>query len=175
MNRDKLNSIVFIKNGRVISSPLITVREYGRWLESVFDEYTCHYELYLKSIVDGERVLEFHPGTRIGKYFDSTVFTSPKYNSWYIYSDSDIMEKLVRMKMAEYNDVASTSSGDRKGLRLLRLYSADQIELYVRTKLDKSFTIQSKLMVPKKIIIKQPDVDQIIMPRVEEVGRRSLF
>lgn len=172
--KTKLSTLIFVQGDRVLSPPLVTVREYGKWLESTYDEYTCNYELYLKSNVAGEKVLEFHPGTRIGKYFDSTSFSTNKYDSWYVYQESQIMEKIVRLKFARYNDIASTLSGDKKGLKLLRLYSTDQIELYVRTKIDRNFQIGDKFLEPKKIVVRKCDLKDIIMPEIKR-SRKSLF
>ena len=171
---DKLTTFVFTSGDRAISPPLVTVREYARWLESVFDEYTCNYELYLRATVGDSKVLEFHPGTRIGQYFDNTYLTDSKYESWYIYQESAMMAKLNKMKLASYKDVAPVLSGDRKGLKLLRLYSADQIELYVRTKIDRLFNINNFLTLPKKIALRKSDFKSIIIPEVKQT-RKSLL
>jgi hypothetical protein len=172
--KDKLTTFVFTSGDRAISPPLVTVREYARWLETVYDEYTCNYELYLRATVGDTKVLEFHPGTRLGQYFDNTKFSSNRYDCWYIYQESVMMEKLNRMRLASYKDVAPVLSGQRKGLKLLRLYSADQINLYVRTKIDRTFDINAYLVPPKKIALRKKDLDYIIMPEVKK-GKRSLL
>lgn len=174
MKTDKLSTFIFVQGNRAISPPLVTVREYGRWLETVYDEYTCNYELYLRATIDGTKVLEFHPGTRIGQYFDNTQFNSNKYDSWYIYQESTMMAKLNKMKLASYKDIAPILSGSRKGLKLLRLYSIDQIELYVRTKIDRSFNINNFVVQPKKIVLRKSDLKDIIMPDVKS-PRKSLL
>ena len=172
--KDKLSPVIFTSGNKAISPPLITVREYARWLETVYDEYTCNYELYLRATVEGTKVLEFHPGTRIGKYFDTTTFNNSKYNSWYISQESCIMQKLNKMKLAQYKDVAPIRSDDKKALRLLRLYSIDQIELYVRTKIDRNFCISTHLLPPKKIAVTKCDMKDIIKP-VQTKCRKSLL
>lgn len=172
--KDKLSTFVFVQGNRAISPPLVTVREYGRWLETVYDEYTCNYELYIRATVDDIKVLEFHPGTRIGQYFDNTQFNSNKYYSWYVKQESIMMTKLNRMKLASYKDIAPVLSGDRKGLKLLRLYSIDQVELYVRTKIDKNFNINNFLVPPKKIVLRKSDLKDIIIPEIRR-QRKSLL
>jgi len=172
--KDKLTTFVFTSGDRAISPPLVTVREYARWLESVFDEYTCNYELYLRATVGDVKVLEFHPGTRIGQYFDMTEFSSDKYDSWYVYQESTMMTKLVKMKLASYKDIAPILSGERKGLKLLRLYSTDQIDLYVKTKIDRSFNINNFLVTPKKIALRKNDFKTIIMPKVRQTKKSLL-
>lgn len=174
MKTNKLSTFIFISGDRAISPPLVTVREYGRWLETVYDEYTCNYELYLRATVGGEKVLEYHPGTRIGQYFDKTKFHTTKYDSWYIYQNSSMMSRLNKMKLAQYNDVAPILSKDKAGLRLLRLYSVDQIELYIRTKIDKTFCISDKFLEPKKIVVRKCDMKYIVMPEVNTIKRSLL-
>lgn len=174
MVKDKLSTVIFTSGDRAISPPLITVREYARWLETVYDEYTCNYELYLRATVEGTKVLEFHPGTRIGQYFDNTNFTNNKYDSWYISQESSMMQKLNKLKLAQYKDVAPIRSQEKKGLRLLRLYSADQVELYIRTKIDRDFCISMYLLPPKKIVVRKCDMKDIIRP-VEMKSRKSLL
>lgn len=172
--KNKLITVVFTSGDKIISPPLVTAREYGRWLEVVYDEYICNYELYLKSKLGGEEVLEKHPGTRIGQYFDNTTFNTNKYNSWYVCQQSTMMQKLNKMKLAEYRDIAPVLSGDRKGMRLLRLYSLDQISLYVRTKIDKSFNINDYFMTPKKISLRKSDMKNIIIPEIKK-SKKSLL
>lgn len=174
MAANMLKTIVFVNGGRVISPPLVTVREYARWLETVYDEYTCNYELYIRANVKGVKVLEFHPGTRIGQYFDNTEFQNNKYISWYIYQDCVAMNKLNKMKLAEYRDIAPILSGDKKGMRLLRLYSVDQIMLYIRTKIDRDFNINQFLTDPKKITLRNSDMRKVIIPRVQN-NKKSLL
>ena len=172
--KNKLSTFIFVKEDRAISPPLTTVREYARWLETVFDEYTCNYELYIRATVGDTKVLEFHPGTRIGQYFDNTEFNDNKYNSWYVYQESATMAKLNRFRFASYKDIAPILSGERKGLKLLRLYSVDQVELYIRTKIDKTFNISNYVVTPKKIVLRKKDLADIIIPQVV-CPRRSLL
>lgn len=170
-----LSTIVFVQNGNVISPPMTTAREYGRWLETLYDDYTCQTELYLKRSVGDDIVLERHPGTRIGYYFDTTIFAdNNKYTSWYVYQDSTMMQKIHSMKLAEYRDIPQVMSGNKKGLRLLRLYSLDQIELYIRAKIDRNFSIRNKFLEPKKITLRKSDMDNIIIPKIKKC-RKSLL
>ena len=174
MRTNKLSTFMVVCGERAISPPLVTAREYGRWLETAYDEYTCNYELYLKAKFGNDEVLEKHPGTRIGQYFDNTFFSDSKYNSWYIQQESSMMKKLHAMKLAEYRDIAPVLSGERKGMRLLRLYSVDQIELYIRTKIDKNFRIGDKFMSPKKITLRKSDMKDIIIPETQQFKKSLL-
>ena len=45
-----LNTFVLVNKDRVISPILTTTREYGNWLEKIFDSSICNLELYMKSL-----------------------------------------------------------------------------------------------------------------------------
>ena len=47
--KSQLRTFQLVKNDKVISPILTTIREYGRWFEATFDEYTTASELYMKS------------------------------------------------------------------------------------------------------------------------------
>lgn len=169
-----LSTVVFTQGNKVISPILTTAREYGKWLETLYDEYTCQCELYLRRSVGDDIVLERHPGTRIGYYFDKTEFTDSKYISWYVHQSSTIMKKLHNLKLAEYKDIPQVMGGNKSGLRLLRLYSLDQIELYIRTRIDRDFNINNKFLLPKKIALRKSDMDSIIKPEIKR-AKKSLL
>lgn len=170
-----LNTFVLVNNNQVISPVLITIREYGTWFESVFDEYTSQMELYLHSVKkDGQSVLEWHPGTRIGNWFDKNKLTSEKLKCWFILQDSTMMEKLKKYKMAEFRDAIPISVNDEEGRRMLRVYTANQIELYIRQQIDKNFKIGEYLQKPKQIKIRDSDFSKLIMPKIEH-KKKKLF
>ena len=173
MKINKLNTFVFTKGNKIISPVLTTIREYGKFLEHEYDEYTCNYELYIKANKSGGKVLEFHPGTKIGKFFDKQSFHNSDYYSWFIYQDSSMMDKLRKFKMAEYRDAIPISVTDEQGRRMLRVYTLKQIELYIKTNIDKDFGISDKYLEPKKIALRPKDMDKLIIPKVKT--RRSLL
>lgn len=165
-----LESFVIVNKGRIISPILITVRSYGSWFEKTFDNYTTQMELYMKAKTkDGELVLEYHPGTKIGKYFDSNTFDSPQLRSWFIRQDSETMQKLVKYKLAEYKDAATS---DQYRGRMLRVYTKDQIELYLRTLLNDSH-LELPLTTPKQI--KDAYLWGLVKPEIKPSLRRKLF
>lgn len=170
-----IQTFVLVHKDRVISPILITIREYGTWFESVFDKYTSQMELYMHSVKkDGQSLLEWHPGTRIGNWFDKNKVSSEKLKCWFILQDSTMMEKLRKYKMAEYRDAIPISVNDKKGKRMLRVYTANQIELYIRQQIDKNFKIAEFLQTPKQIKIRDSDFGKLIMPKVES-KRKRLF
>ena len=98
--KPQLRTFQLVNNDKVISPIITTIREYGRWFEATFDEYTVASELYMKSKKGKETVLESHPGTRIGKFFDSKKLSDPGLHSWFILQDSPMMERLVKYQLA---------------------------------------------------------------------------
>ena len=169
-----LNTFVLVNKDRVISPVLTTTREYGEWLEKVFDSSICNLELYMKSTKTGEQLLEKHPGTRLGEFFKKTSVQSNAYKSWFAMQDSDVMDRLVKLKLAEYKDAIPISVNDIEGRRMIRLYTIMQIELYVQMRIDKSFKIDKYITVPKQVKISDSDMKQLIKPVVNS-KRKSLF
>lgn len=171
-----LSTFSIVVNDKVISPMLVTIREYGSWFESVFDEYTSSMELYMKSKKDtGETVLEWHPGTRIGKWFDTTEIHSAGLKCWYIMQDSSVMTKLKKLKMAELRDAVPISVNDKEHRKMLRVYTTDQIQLYLQAVLDKKFSIAKYLSYPKQIKVKESDLDSIIKPSLDKAKTNVLF
>ena len=168
-----LTTFQLVYKDKVISPTLTTIREYGSWFEDTFDKYTAQLELYMKSKKkDGESVLEWHPGTRIGDWFDKTEVKSNNFKSWYIYQDSDVMQRLVKLKLAEQKDAIPISVNDVKGRKLLRVYTIDQIELYIRSTINKSFDIHEFISTPKQVVV--TDMSKLIKTEVSN-QKRKLF
>lgn len=165
-----LETFVIVSEDNVISPILTTTREYGRWLEEIFDSSICQLELYLKSKKKtGESVLEMHPGTKIGEWFGRQNFEQKNLQSWFIYQDSTMMDKIRKFKLAEYRDAVPITG---QGTRMLRCYTMEQIELYVKSNIDKSFKIDNLFTSPKQIRIRKSDFDKMIMPEVKKVRKR---
>ena len=167
-----LGTFVIVSEDKVISPILTTTREYGRWLEEIFDSSICQLELYLKSKKKtGESVLEFHPGTKIGEWFGRQNFEQRNLQSWFIEQDSTMMDKIRKYKLAEYRDAVPVSEND---VRMLRCYTVEQIEMYVKSNIDRSFKINDLITPPKQIRIRKSDFDKMIMPVVKP-ARKRLF
>lgn len=170
-----LSTFQLINNDEVISPVLTTIREYGTWFESTFDDYTSQFELYMKSKKKtGESVLEWHPGTKIGYYFDHGTFISEKLKSWFILQDSTMMERLVKLKLAEFKDAVPISVNDDKGRRMIRVYTVDQIQLYIKMIIDRNFDISQHLGTPKQIKVRDTELSKLIMPKLD-IKKRKLF
>lgn len=170
-----LDTFVLVHNGKTISPKLVTIREYGRWFEETFDKYTSTQELYLRAKnEDGEVVLESHPGTKIGNYFDKHSFNQPNLYSWYLSQDSAMMERLKKYKLAEKRDVIQFALQGKK-YKMLRVYTVNQIELYIRTVVDKNFSIDKYIeKSSKKVCVKDSDFINMIRPKMES-KRKTLF
>jgi hypothetical protein len=169
----QLSTFILVEGDRVISPVLTTIREYGRWMEQNYDEYTCNAELYCRALKEGKQVLEYHPGTRIGAFFDKNSFQKSEFQSWLFNSDSQMTTKLVKMKLAEYRDTIPFSVNDTEHRQMLRVYTVQQIELYIKTSIDKTFVIDGKYLTPKQVKIRPSDYEKMVRPTIEK--RQSLF
>ena len=164
-----------VNKDKVISPPLVTIREYGRWFEKTFDKYTAQQELYMKAKKQtGESVLEWHPGTNIGKWFDKNSITDNSYKSWFILQNSPMMEKLVKMKLVEQKDAIPIAVNDDEGRRMIRVYTVPQIELYIRNCVDKKFSINEFIGLSKQVKVKDCDLGKLIIPKMD-TQRKRLF
>ena len=172
---NSLNTFVLISKDDIVSPQLVTIREYGRWLQEVYDEYVCNYELYLRAKGSGDTVLQYHPGTKIGQYFDKNTFHDGKYESWFILKESSVINKLKKAGLAELKDTVPSSVTDEKHRQMLRVYTTDQIELYVRTNIDKSFNIRDYIEnYPYQIKLGKEGMQYIIKPTIEK-KKSTLF
>lgn len=175
MKQKQLETFQLVHEDRVISPILTTTRKYGDWFEGTFDEYTSQMELYMKSRKkSGESLLERHPGTRIGAWFDSLKIplNSVKYKSWYIMQDCPMFNRLVKLQLAEQQDAVPISVNDKQHRNMIRVYTVDQIALYIRTVLDRNFEIAQYIGTPKQIKVRDVDLDKLIMPKVEHRQKR---
>ena len=150
MKHDKLDTFMLVLGGAIISPALTTTREYGAWFTSTFDNYTAKQELYcVAKTNDGTSVMESHPGTRIGKYFDTHEFQGLDFKCWYIKSDSKAFKQIVKRGLAENVDCISHKDYGR----VLRVYTTRQIQLYLRSTIDANIDIGSMVLTTKKILV----------------------
>ena len=163
---DKLDSFVFVHGGAIISPALTTTREYGAWFSSVFDNYTSSQALYIAKNVDGGKVMTSHPGTRIGGYFDKHNFAKPELKCWYVDKESDIMKQIIWHNLADVNDCSMYGSK-----MMLRVYTVEQIELYIQSTIDKKFRIGDMMLPSKKIQVN--NLGLLIRPELKK--KKTLF
>lgn len=166
-----LSTFQIVYGKEVVSPPLVTTREYGRWFTEEYDNYTVSQELFMRSKTkDGGTVLENHPGTRIGNFFDTRTFTSDLLHCRYIEQDSSIMEKLIKYGLADKRDTITVST--MPGKRVLRVYTLAQVELYIQSTLDRGFTFGDKYLIPKQV--KVSTLDGLEVPK-KKTNKKSLF
>lgn len=162
-----LKTFVLVDKNKVTSPALVTIRCYGEWMKEVFDEYTVKSELYMKSKeanLNGSS-LQWHPGTRIGEWFDHNTFNGNNMQSWYVEKDSYAIERLVKMGLADRKDVAQVKNK-------LRLYTVKQIEVYIRSNIDKSFSMARYVQEPIQVHTK--DGKGVLEPKFNEINN-TLF
>ena len=141
----KLNTFQVFHNGKELTPELVTARNFGRWFKEVFTEQVCRKWLYVSSSKKGS---EYHPGTKIGIYFDSNTFSSSKYNSWYIPKNSEAFAYLHKRHHAKFEDVSKRKK-NKALVEYLRCFTIPQIELFVSQITKelgiKEFSISTKL------------------------------
>ena len=164
--QDRLNCFVLVKGDTIISPLLTTTREYGNWLPEVFDDSIASQELFLSTKKTGTSLKESHPGTKIGNYFDHNSFQKDDLKCWYIGSDTDIMKRLIKFGLADLGDCSKYN--DRQ---MLRVYTVEQIQLYIKTKIDRNFDIGNLVLDPKQIMIQ--DMNDVVKPIQQK--RKGLF
>ena len=164
-----LRTFVLVHDNKVISPMLVTVREYANWLENTFDSSISQMELYLYSKKGTEAVKEWHPGTKIGRFFDMQHFGKPELNNWYLTSESKGVAQLVKHNFAIIKDCRKVAGANR-----LRLYTVAQIDVYVKTSIDRTFDIGCHLLDPIKIVLSEEDMSTILKPAKRET-KKKLF
>ena len=163
---ETLKTFQLTNKKEIISPILVTIREYRRWFEKVFGEYISKTELYMKSKRGGEVVYECHPGTRIGKFFDTNKFSSSNLHSWYILQDSPMMNKLVDYGMAELRDAIPISVNDEDHRNMIRVYTVEQVQCYIRTNIDKQFNIAPYVDISRHVPVRDCDMDKLTKPKM---------
>lgn len=125
---DRLDAFDVWYDGDKLTPPLVTARSFGEWCKKVFSEQICRNYLYVGSRKKGS---EYHPGTKIGAYFDSNEFTSSKYNSVYIPTTSEAFHYLIKKHLAAPIDACQARKEDKFN-RCLRCFTVPQIRLFVQ-------------------------------------------
>lgn len=156
-----LNTFQLVHNGKVISPILVTTREWGEWFERVYDRYTINEHLYTKAKLGEQSLLERHPGTRIGRFFDSGMFAQTDLGSVYILWQSNIVDKLLSIRMLRGNDNCSISIHAEKKT-VVRLLTARQVEVYIQSNIDRNFNISRYIGPSKSVVVKDSDLEKII-------------
>lgn len=144
MNRLKAFRVRYC--GRELTPVLVTARSFGEWCQEVFSEQVCRKYLYVASKKKGS---EYHPGTRIGNYFDNNEFNDSVYNSLYLPKSCEVFKYLIGNKLAEYGDVCRYRK-EEKFKDCIRCFTVPQIRLFVQemikdTGLDSEDLIDIKL------------------------------
>lgn len=158
-----LRTFVLVNNNKVISPPLVTIREYAKWMEDTFDNSICHLELYMKcKKTNGETLLEKHPGTKIGQFFKTTKVSNSNLVSWIIPPRSDVVERLVKQGMVERVDARLE----------LRVYTVEQLEFYLRSNVDSSINLATECSMPIQIRVSDSELDKIKKPELKTRNKK---
>lgn len=119
---------VYNKDGN-ITQKLTTARELGRFLQNVYTPEVITPLLYVNSSKQGA---EYHPGTRIGIFFDTNTFNRKDLHSVYIPVGSETYKQLVSTNLAEKRDISTISNKCGK-TKCIRCFTLEQIQLFIDT------------------------------------------
>lgn len=142
----RLNSFQVWCRGKELTPQLITARSFGEWCKKVFSEQVCRKYLYVASKKKGS---EYHPGTKIGNYFDNNKFKDSVYNSWYVPKESEAFQYLIKNRLAEYRDICRFRK-EEKFKHCLRCFTVPQIRLFVQ-EMVKDFGLDSDNLIDVKV------------------------
>ena len=67
------------------------------------------------------------------------------------------------------------SVNDEEGRRMIRVYTVNQIDMYIRTKIDPDFCIDKYLTTCKQVKISDADLENIIKPETNGSKKKKLF
>lgn len=124
----KLNTFQVRCGTKNLTPKLVTSRSFGNWFRKVFSENLCRKYLYTGSKKKGS---EYHPGTKIGHYFDSNFFKLEELNSWYIPKHSEAFQHLIKKNLVTYEDVSKVCKNSKLS-GYLRCFTIEQVELFLR-------------------------------------------
>ena len=85
--------------------------------------------LYVNSSKQGA---EYHPGTKIGIFFDTNTFNRKDLHSVYIPVGSETYKQLVSTNLAEKRDISTISNKCGK-TKCIRCFTLEQIQLFIDT------------------------------------------
>ena len=119
---------VYNKNGK-LTEKLTTSRELGRFLQNVYKPEVIIPLLYVNSSKQGA---EYHPGTKIGIFFDTNTFNRKDLHSVYIPVGSETYKQLVSTNLAEKRDISTISNKCGK-TKCIRCFTLEQIQLFIDT------------------------------------------
>ena len=174
MTEAKIKSFQLVYKDNVISPVLVTTRCYGEWFSRHFDEYTAKEELWITSkTAEGDKGREWHPGTKIGRWFDKNCVNNPIFKCWYIPQNSKVMARLKKLQLAEFTDIIKYRSDTKEFSRMLRVYTVEQLVLYIKSNYNYNMDLDL-VEQPIHIKVTDKDLEQIVMPKINK-AKKSLF
>lgn len=85
-----------------------------------------------------------------------------------------MMKRLVKYQLAELRDAIPISVNDAEHRNMIRVFTAAQVELYIRSNIDKKFNIAPYIDISKQVVVKDSDMDKLVRPIIRK-HKASLF
>lgn len=171
----KIQPFVLVQNRKVISEWLIPTSEIGRVARHWFDEATVIQEFTKKESKDGVGTRVSHPCSKIGQYFKKNRYTAKKYQSAFFMQNSIVVYRLKDLQLIDSKDIKRIKRrGSQVVELLLRCYTPEQVEVYVQSEIDRSFTMKDRMLPPIEIDISEADKKTMYV-QYSEGNRNKLF
>ena len=128
MSNCKLKTFTISKGNKKVTDRLVTSSEFGRWMMAYFSPNVYQELLF----VNGKEGPTYHPGTKLGIWFDKqgNRFISEKHYSIYIPTDTETYARLKEKGIVQPKDTSTNCkvAGNKK---VVRCFTLEQIQLFL--------------------------------------------
>ena len=128
MSNCKLKTFTISKGNRKVTDRLVTSSEFGRWMMAYFSPNVYQQLLF----VNGKEGPTYHPGTKIGIWFDKqgNSFIKRTHYSIYIPTDTETYARLKEKGIVQPKDTSTNCkvAGNKK---VVRCFTLEQIQLFL--------------------------------------------
>ena len=128
MSNCKLKTFTISKGDKKVTDRLVTSSEFGRWMMAYFSPNVYQELLF----VNGKEGPTYHPGTKIGIWFDKqrNSLIPKNHYSIYIPTDTETYARLKEKGIVQPKDTSTNCkvAGNKK---VVRCFTLEQIQLFL--------------------------------------------
>ena len=128
MSNCKLKTFTISKGNKKVTDRLVTSSEFGRWMMAYFSPNVYQELLF----VNGKEGPTYHPGTKIGIWFDKqrNSLIPKNHYSIYIPTDTETYARLKEKGIVQPKDTPTNCkiAGNKK---VVRCFTLEQIQLFL--------------------------------------------
>lgn len=124
----KLRTVIPVYGDIVQSKPLVSTREFGRWMETNFAD-TCP-EFYLAAThIKNEEGFPKHPGAYLNGFFRKHPVINIQVTQRSFAIDSHFVLECVKEGIVSLKDANKLAGGESTSYNFIKFYTLDQIEI----------------------------------------------